>query len=114
MSLGIDAIKYFFKEPAEHIFSLNYVVVDDCLPQICQLHRASTLPPSEQNAMVSFKQYFDAVLGCLTFWFICIKDKKSESFNWYSFHWTEQLSVHMYFIKGKDISSRYTKKSTSD
>lgn len=64
MSLGIDAIKYFFKEPAEHIFSLNYVVVDDCLPQICQLHRASTLPPSEQNAMVSFKPYFDAVLGC--------------------------------------------------
>ncbi|XP_071176660.1 protein FAN-like [Mytilus edulis] len=43
----------FIKEPAEHIFSLNYVVVDDCLPQICQLHRASTLPPSEQNAMIN-------------------------------------------------------------
>lgn len=43
----------FKKEPSEHIFSLNYVVVDDCLPQICQLHRASTLPPADQGAMIN-------------------------------------------------------------
>ena len=37
---------------AQHIFSLIYAAVDDCLPQMCQLHRASTLPPTDQQAMV--------------------------------------------------------------
>ena len=40
------------QERKEHIFCLNYVTVDDCLPQMCQLHRASTLPPADQSAMV--------------------------------------------------------------
>ncbi|KAJ8303155.1 hypothetical protein KUTeg_019551 [Tegillarca granosa] len=43
----------FSREPSEHRFTLNYVAVDDCLPQMCQLHRASTLPPAEQSAMIN-------------------------------------------------------------
>lgn len=43
----------FFKEASDYIFQLDYVSVDDCLPQICQLHRASTLPPGEQTAMIN-------------------------------------------------------------
>ncbi|XP_045191782.2 protein FAN-like isoform X2 [Mercenaria mercenaria] len=34
------------------MFSLNYVTIADCLPLICQLHRASTLPPADQNTMI--------------------------------------------------------------
>jgi hypothetical protein len=37
----------------EHVFSLNYASVDDALTPICQIHRASTLMPSDQEAMVS-------------------------------------------------------------
>ncbi|KAL3859053.1 hypothetical protein ACJMK2_009289 [Sinanodonta woodiana] len=46
---------YLFRkeESREHVFSLNYVNVDDCLPQMCQLLRASTLPPADQNAMIN-------------------------------------------------------------
>lgn len=45
---------YVFKKGRrEHIFCLNYVTVDDCLPQMCQLHRASTLPPADQSAMIN-------------------------------------------------------------
>ncbi|KAI8736726.1 protein FAN [Biomphalaria glabrata] len=43
----------FRKEECQHIFSLNYASVDDCLPQMCQLHRASTLPPGDQQAMLN-------------------------------------------------------------
>lgn len=44
---------YKFKhEKVTFLFLLNYAKVDDCLPQILQLYRASTLPPPEQNSMV--------------------------------------------------------------
>ncbi|KAH9489754.1 hypothetical protein Btru_036661 [Bulinus truncatus] len=43
----------FRKEESTHLFSLNYASVDDCLPQMCQLHRASTLPPGDQQAMLN-------------------------------------------------------------
>ncbi|XP_046385012.1 protein FAN-like [Ischnura elegans] len=35
------------------IFVLNYVKVSDCLPHLCQLHRASGLPVVEQNSMIA-------------------------------------------------------------
>ncbi|XP_063224918.1 protein FAN-like isoform X2 [Bacillus rossius redtenbacheri] len=35
------------------LFLLNYAQVKDCLPQICQLHRASSLPAAEQNSMIA-------------------------------------------------------------
>ncbi|CAH1391564.1 unnamed protein product [Nezara viridula] len=35
------------------LFSLNYANIKDCLPLVCQLHRASTLPAAEQNQMVA-------------------------------------------------------------
>lgn len=50
-SLLIKAL-FVLKEASDYTFQLDYVSVDDCLPQICQLHRASTLPPGEQTAMV--------------------------------------------------------------
>ncbi|KAK6632193.1 hypothetical protein RUM44_007224 [Polyplax serrata] len=34
-------------------FLLNYAKVDDCLSQILQLYRASTLPPPEQSSMLA-------------------------------------------------------------
>ncbi|XP_048732353.2 protein FAN-like [Ostrea edulis] len=43
----------FVKEASDYTFQLDYVSVDDCLPQMCQLHRASTLPPGEQTAMIN-------------------------------------------------------------
>ncbi|XP_012940404.1 protein FAN [Aplysia californica] len=43
----------FKKEECQHIFSLNYASVDDCLPQMCQVLRASTLPPGDQQAMLN-------------------------------------------------------------
>ncbi|XP_052232540.1 protein FAN-like isoform X2 [Dreissena polymorpha] len=43
----------FKKKEAQHLFELNYVTVEDCLPSLCQLHRASTLPPADQGAMIS-------------------------------------------------------------
>lgn len=36
------------------MFQLIYAEVSTVLPKICQLHRASTLPPNDQNTMVSF------------------------------------------------------------
>ena len=47
-----EYISILLQGKATHIFSLNYVITDDCLPQMCQLHRASTLPPADQSAMV--------------------------------------------------------------
>ncbi|GFO02958.1 protein fan-like [Plakobranchus ocellatus] len=41
------------QEETQHVFSLIYAAVDDCLPQMCQLHRASTLPPGDQQAMLN-------------------------------------------------------------
>ncbi|CAG5129217.1 unnamed protein product, partial [Candidula unifasciata] len=43
----------FRKLETQHLFSLNYAAVDDCLPQMCQLHRASTLHPGDQQAMLN-------------------------------------------------------------
>lgn len=45
---------YVFKPvKRKFIFLLNYARIIDCLPQICQLHRASTLPIAEQNSMIA-------------------------------------------------------------
>jgi len=46
---------FYFQEKRKFLFLLNYARVTDCLPQICQLHRASTLPAAEQNSMVKWK-----------------------------------------------------------
>jgi len=43
----------FRREESHHMFSLNYASVDDCLPQMCQVLRASTLPPGDQQAMLN-------------------------------------------------------------
>lgn len=43
---------YQFKESANFLFLLNYANIMNCLPQICQLHRASTLPAADQAGMV--------------------------------------------------------------
>lgn len=45
---------YIFKESANFLFLLNYANIMNCLPQICQLRRASTLPAAEQADMVKF------------------------------------------------------------
>ncbi|XP_064610940.1 LOW QUALITY PROTEIN: protein FAN-like [Liolophura sinensis] len=50
---NIVAPYVFRKELAQHLFHLNYVTIDDCLPQMCQLHRASTLPLADQTAMIN-------------------------------------------------------------
>lgn len=34
-------------------FGFNYGKVEDCLPQILQLHRAASLVTAQQNAMVN-------------------------------------------------------------
>lgn len=44
---------YKFKGAGSFLFLLNYANITNCLPQICQLHRASTLPAAEQADMVS-------------------------------------------------------------
>ena len=46
---------YIWQSEAVHLFSLNYVNITDCIPQMCQLQRASTLPLTDQTAMVSAK-----------------------------------------------------------
>ena len=43
----------FVKGPQTFIFSLKYAKIDDHLPLMCQLRRAATLPPVEQNGMVA-------------------------------------------------------------
>ena len=35
------------------VFALKYEKLDDCLPLMCQLQRAATLPPVEQNGMIA-------------------------------------------------------------
>lgn len=45
---------YKFKGAANFLFLLNYAKMSDCLPQILQLRRASTLPAAEQQDMASF------------------------------------------------------------
>ncbi|KAJ9595217.1 hypothetical protein L9F63_013478, partial [Diploptera punctata] len=43
----------FVPDKSKFLFLLNYAKATDCLPQICQLHRASTLPAAEQNSMIA-------------------------------------------------------------
>ncbi|XP_015181599.1 PREDICTED: protein FAN-like isoform X1 [Polistes dominula] len=42
----------FIHKNAMFQFCFNYAKVENCLPQILQLHRAATLPTAEQNAMI--------------------------------------------------------------
>lgn len=44
---------YQFRKPANFLFLLNYANVMNCLPQVCQLHRASSLPAAEQADMIA-------------------------------------------------------------
>ncbi|WAR13459.1 FAN-like protein [Mya arenaria] len=53
----------FQKGEQSHVFCLNYVTVEDCLPLLCQLHRASTLPPADQNSM-GISLMSTSVLSC--------------------------------------------------
>lgn len=43
----------YSRHPVSFVFALQYGKVDDYLSQICQLQRASTLPPVEQNGMIA-------------------------------------------------------------
>lgn len=64
----------FCREEHSHLFQLIYAEVSEVLPKICQLHRASTLPPNDQNTMIQAivrsrqsRQKFDrALLGDLS------------------------------------------------
>ena len=40
--------------PAKLLFSLIYGTLDDCLPLMCQLNRASSLDIGDQTAMVCY------------------------------------------------------------
>lgn len=43
----------FKKVKTEHLFTLNYASADDAVGPMCQIHRASTLMPSEQEVMIN-------------------------------------------------------------
>ena len=43
----------FLRQKGKFVFSLRYCHLDECLPTILQLQRASTLPPVDQNAMIA-------------------------------------------------------------
>lgn len=49
----IAPYKFQNKQKTSFTFVLKYVSIDECLPKIQQLQRASTLPIYEQNSMVS-------------------------------------------------------------
>ncbi|ROT77640.1 Protein FAN [Penaeus vannamei] len=42
----------FCREVHSHTFEMVYVKASTVLPQVCQLQRASTLPPNDQNTMI--------------------------------------------------------------
>lgn len=44
----------FIHQNTMFYFCFNYAKIEDCLPQILQLHRAASLATAEQNAMVMF------------------------------------------------------------
>ncbi|KAL8570476.1 hypothetical protein ACOMHN_034511 [Nucella lapillus] len=50
---NIVAPFFFEKVRKEHLFTLNYASVDDAVGPMCQIHRASTLMPSEQEVMIN-------------------------------------------------------------
>ncbi|XP_042221981.1 protein FAN-like [Homarus americanus] len=64
----------FCREKHKHMFQLIYADVSTVLPQICQLQRASTLPPNDQNIMIqaivrsrqSRRKFDRALLGDLS------------------------------------------------
>lgn len=45
---------YKFQGASNFLFLLNYANIQECLPHMCQLHRASTLAAAEQADMVFF------------------------------------------------------------
>lgn len=47
----------FLRANRSFLFALKYAKLDDYLPLICQLQRAATLPPVEQNGMVAAMVY---------------------------------------------------------
>lgn len=51
---GNTTAPYKFCEHGQFLFLLRYAKIEDCLNQICQLQRASTLPAVEQAVMVLF------------------------------------------------------------
>lgn len=48
---------YIYKGPANFLFILKYGNIINCLTQICQLHRASSLPAADQIDMVRLLMY---------------------------------------------------------
>ncbi|KAI4464259.1 beige/beach-related [Holotrichia oblita] len=50
---GNEITPYKFCDYGKFLFLLNYANINDCLSQILQLQRASTLPPLEQSNMIS-------------------------------------------------------------
>lgn len=54
---------YKFCDSAGFLFMLKYANIQDCLAQICQLQRASTLPAVEQSNMV-FSLFLYANYNC--------------------------------------------------
>ncbi|XP_065203348.1 protein FAN-like [Planococcus citri] len=58
MLTGNILAPYTFKHGKRKFYiKLNYVRVEDCLPHMSQLHRASSLPVAEQNQMVAAIAY---------------------------------------------------------
>jgi len=53
LSQNIIAPFKFRRKTEKFVFSFTYRKVADCLSQVQQLHRASSLPPVEQNGMVA-------------------------------------------------------------
>uniref|UniRef100_A0A182PBK7 WD repeat-containing protein 55 homolog n=1 Tax=Anopheles epiroticus TaxID=199890 RepID=A0A182PBK7_9DIPT len=43
----------FVQKECTFLFNFHYAKLDECLQQICQLYRASTLPSYEQNSMIA-------------------------------------------------------------
>lgn len=46
-------------------FCFNYTKIEDCLPQILQLHRAASLANAEQNTMVIFSYINYFIEDCI-------------------------------------------------
>lgn len=59
----------FIHKPAKFEFSFNYIKASDCLPQMLQLLRASTLSTAEQNAMVLNK--VNTILFLISCYYFC-------------------------------------------
>lgn len=62
---------YKFCTAGNYLFQLNYAKVEDCLTQICQLQRASTLPAAEQADMVSVVILFSIITDVYVYSYDC-------------------------------------------